>query len=215
MNCCSHCRDAGTFFNDRTAKKELKRYKRKGPQKSTRLLLDEIRKKDLKNKTLLDIGGGIGAISFELLESGIKSSTHVDASAAYLKVTKGEAANRGLKSRITHQFGDFTELSGELDAADIVTLDRVICCYPDMRNLVAHSTKKAGEYYGVVYPRERWFTRLALRLGNFYFKLRGSAFRTYLHHPPEVDAQIRENGFHKITKQQTILWESVLYERDS
>lgn len=213
MNCCSHCEDAGRFFNDRTAKKELRRYKKKGPNKSTRLLLDEIRKKDLQGKSLLDIGGGIGAISFELIDHGIDISNHIDASTAYLKTSETEAKNRGLSNLINYKFGDFTEISEEIAMSDIVTLDRVICCYPDMEKLVDRSTTKAKLFYGVVYPREGWSIRAAMKIGNLWFKIRGSDFRTYLHSPVEIDAKIRDNGFKKKKEMQTIIWKVVLYEK--
>lgn len=212
MNCCSHCKDAGKFFNKRTAKRELRSYKRKGPKKTTRLLLNEIRKKDLSGKSLLDIGGGIGSITFELIEQGIETSVHIDASSPYLELSLNEAERRGLKDRVRHIHGDFTEISNKTDMADIVTLDRVICCYPDMEKLVDKSTEKAAWYFGVVYPRERWLTRLGMKAGNFWFQIRGSDFRTYLHSPSDIDSRIQRNGFHKIFHKQTLIWEVALYE---
>lgn len=213
MNSCSHCRDAGRFFNEKTARKELRRYKKKGPDKSTRLLLDEIRKKDLHGKSLLDIGGGIGAITFELIDQGIDTSVHVDASSAYLNISRSESDKRGLKNRVSHIYGDITALTDEINKADIVTLDRVICCYPDMVKLIDRSAEKSNLFYGVVYPRERWPVRMVMRAGNFYFKLRGIDFRTYLHSPIEIDSRIRGNGFHRTGHMQTMIWEVALYER--
>lgn len=213
MNCCNHCRDAGKFFNDRTARKELRRYKKKGPNKSTRLLLDELRKHDLPGKSLLDIGGGIGAISFELFEEGIDRAIHIDASKAYLEVTKAEAKRRKLSDRINHLFGDFTERSNEIEPCDIVTLDRVICCYPDMEKLVRHSAEKAMQYYGAVFPRNKWFVGWGTRAVNLYFKLRGSDFRTYPHPPEKIDLSLQNNGFHKISQNNTFLWDVVIYKR--
>jgi len=99
MNCCSHCRDAGTFFDRKTARKELRRYIKKGPKKSTRLLLDQIRKSDVTGKTLLDIGGGVGSLTFELMKAGISQSVHVDASEAYLETAKIEAHKRYLEGQ--------------------------------------------------------------------------------------------------------------------
>lgn len=215
MNCCNHCKDAGSFFNNRTAKKELRRYKRRGPNKSTRLLLDEIRKHDLNKRTLLDIGGGIGAISFELFEQDIESSTHVDASTAYLEAAEKEAEERRLNNRIKLLFGDFTEISKNIEDADIVTLDRVICCYPDMNKLVDRSANKSKLYYGVVYPRRQWWIGTGVNLVNLYFKLRGSDFRTYHHSPSEIDSRIKDNGFSRIFHSTTIIWEVALYKKST
>jgi SAM-dependent methyltransferase len=214
MSCCSHCQDAGTFFNRRTAERELRRYLRKGPNKSTRHLLDEIRNDDLHGLSLLDIGGGIGAITFELMKEGIVRSLQVDASTAYLNIARSEAEKRGLTDRIRYMYGDFTSIADEIPASDIVTLDRVICCYPDMPKLVGSSAEKAIRYYGVVYPRKLWPVRFGIKIGNLYFKLRGSTFRTYLHDPEIIDRHICGHGFRRIRMMHTFLWESVLYVRD-
>ena len=46
-------------------------------------------------------------------------------------------------------------MSDEIEAADVVTLDRVICCYPDMEALVGRSAERALRLYGLVHPRDR------------------------------------------------------------
>lgn len=43
-----------------------------------------------------------------------------------------EAKRKGLDDRIRFYHGDFVDLASEIPPADIVTLDRVICCYPDI-----------------------------------------------------------------------------------
>jgi hypothetical protein len=215
MNCCSHCRDAGTFFDDKTARKELRRYNKKGPKKSTRLLLDQIRKRDVTGKTLLDIGGGIGSLTFELMRAGISRSVHVDASGAYLNAVKIEAQKRYLKDRIDFLYGDFTEMNDQIDNADIVTLDRVLCCYPDMEKLVDRSAEKSTRLYGVVFPRRFRYIGWGIGIGNLYFKLRGSDFRTFHHSPGAIDKRIRENGFRRIYHDHTIIWQIALYERQN
>ena len=47
---------------------ELRQYRRNGPpNKCSCLLIDGLKTLDLKDKTLLDVGGGVGMIPFELL----------------------------------------------------------------------------------------------------------------------------------------------------
>ena len=213
MNCCGHCKDAGRIFGDGTARRELRRYLKRGPNKSTRLLLDEIRRHDLSGWSLLDIGSGIGAIGFELLDDGVAHSISVDASPAYVSVSRAEAARRGVAGRAHHLTGDFTSIPDDIPNADVVTLDRVICCYPDMEKLVDHSSEKATRLYGVVYPRDRWSIRVVMQIGNLVNMLRRIDFRTYVHPPREIDERIRANGFSRVKLQRTIVWEIALYER--
>lgn len=142
MTCCPHCVDAEDFFGERMARHDLRRYRKKGPSDSTRRLLDAIGAPASPDATLLDIGGGVGAIDHELLAAGLHHAVHVEASASYLKAAVQEDERRGWRDRVTHHHGDFVDLAPTLPDADVVTLDRVICCYPDMHRLVELSAAK-------------------------------------------------------------------------
>lgn len=150
MTCCPHCVDAEDFFGERMARHDLRRYRKTGPSASTRRLLDAIGVPASADMTLLDIGGGVGAIDHELLGIGLSRAIHVEASASYLKAAEQEAERRGWRDRLTHHHGDFVDLASTLPDADVVTLDRVICCYPDMARLVELSAAKAKRVYGLV-----------------------------------------------------------------
>lgn len=213
MTCCGHCRDAGDFFSEKTARKDLKRYMRRGPDKSTRYLLDAIRDEVPGEFTLLDIGGGIGTIQLELFGESLRHSVNVDASAAYQKVSRREAVKRGYASRVEYHFGDVTDLAGQLPETDLVTLDRVICCYPDTDRLLEASLPKAGKLYGLVFPREKMLIRIGFRITNLWFKIRKSEFRIYLHSGKKVDAIIRSHGFRQTVYKQTLLWQVMLYKK--
>jgi hypothetical protein len=213
MNCCGHCQDAEDFFNEKTAKKDLRRYHRRGPDKSTLLLLNAIRKEDIEDSSLLDIGGGIGAIQLEFFKKGLNRSVNVDASKAYQNISRQEAARLGYSEKTEYIFGDFTELSSGVPSADIVTLDRVLCCYPDVDKLLDASLQKAGRIYGVVFPRENWFMRIGIRLGNLWFKIRKSEFRTYLHPHQKIEKKIHGYGFHPDSSKQTFMWKVMTFTK--
>lgn len=211
MTCCGHCEDAGDFFNDRTAKKDLKKYRRRGPEKPTQLLTRSVSEASIEGKTLLDIGGGIGAIQFELFGHGLQQSVMVDASGAYQKVSKKEASKRGLTDQTQYHFGDFTELADSIPEADIVTLDKVICCYPDLEKLLETSLKKSRQIYGLIFPRVNILTKTIFTLGNMWFRIRGSRFRTYLHPTDKVDEIVTSHGFESRSRRKTILWQVHTY----
>lgn len=212
MTCCNHCRDAGDVFTRKKAENELRTYRRKGPSsKSTGLLIEGLKRLDLQNKALLDVGGGIGTIQHELSVDGISDSMLVEASSAYLEVAESEAHRRGYEHRTSYRYGDFVELAPEIPQVDLVTLDRVICCYPHMKRLVQASTAKADRWYGAVYPKNRWYSRLGQRVANLYFRVRGMNFRLYVH--SGIDATIRQEGFTPFYQAETVLWKVALYER--
>jgi hypothetical protein len=56
----------------------------------------------------------------------------LEASSAYAAAVKDEAARRTRLKSVDVVHGDLLDVSDELPSADIVTLDRVVCCYRRM-----------------------------------------------------------------------------------
>ena len=211
-SCCSQ--GIEDVFGDRTAEHDLKRYRRRGPSKPTRRLLAALRERGVEGAGLLDIGGGVGAIQHELADAGAGSVTAVDVSSAYLQRAAEESERRGYRERATYRHGDFVALASELEPADIVTLDRVICCYPDMEALVGLSADRARRVYGLVHPRDTWWTRVAIRAFNLGMWVARKRFRTYVHPVRAVDAVATGRG---LTLRQRsgvgAVWQVAVYER--
>jgi magnesium-protoporphyrin O-methyltransferase len=210
---CNCCEITDSAFSEKEAKSQLRDYQRKGPPKQTRFLLDAIRSLHLKNADLLDIGGGIGAIHHELLEDVASTATHVDASSAYLKEAKNETARLGHTDRVKFIHADFTDVEANLPKADVVTLDRVVCCYPDYNRLLGAAAGHSRRALALTYPRETWYLRIAWHVMNFFQSLRKDPFRVFLHPISEMDALLRREGFQRVTLHRLFVWEMALYQR--
>jgi magnesium-protoporphyrin O-methyltransferase len=216
MTGCSCCQGVDDVFGERTARRDLERYHRRGPSKPTRRLLEALRREGVEQATVLDVGGGVGAIQYELLEAGATRAISVEASAAFLRVAREEAVRRGHGDRITHQAGDFVAIAGEIGPADVVTLDRVICCYPDMEALVGASAERARRVYGLVYPQDRWWVGAGIRCTNLLMRLTRRAFRAHLHRTSAVDAVARAHGLvPKVAQRAGPVWQVAVYVREA
>ena len=172
-----------------------------------------IQDQGVAGKSLLDIGGGVGVIQHELLKAGASDAVGVEASSAYTKAAEEEAERQGHKDRISSRFGDFVEVAEDIQPADIVTLDRVICCYHDLDGLVGLSTERATSLYGIVYPRDIWPVKAAFGLINLYLRLTRKTFRVFVHPTTVVDALVRRIGFQQRHYSKTRIWQVVLYGR--
>lgn len=210
---CNCCEITDHAFSEAEARAELRRYRRGGPARQTKLLLSAIRSLGVKNADLLDIGGGIGAIHHELLKDVAKQATHVDASSAYLKQAKVETTRRGHAERVHFIHADFTDVASELPQADIVTLDRVVCCYPDFRRLLTAAAGHSRKALALTYPRETWYLRLGLKIINFFQGLSKDPFRVFLHPIAEMDSLLQKEGFERVTLRRLFVWEVALYQR--
>jgi hypothetical protein len=211
--CCSHCDGIEREFDGGTATSDLRRYRLLGPLPSTRTLLTALKRQGIGGATVLDIGGGVGTIHHELLRNGAERAVHVDASSAYLQAAREETRRRGNEGRVEFRHGDFVELAPEVAEADVVTLDRVICCYPDMERLVTLSAGRARRLYGLVFPREALWVRPVFPLANSWFRLQRCPFRIFRHRRRDVDAVVERQGLRPVFEGSTILWQVIVYAR--
>lgn len=212
MDACG-CDGGFEIFDEKTAEEDLDRYRRHGPDETTAMLVGMIRDRGVGGSDLLDIGGGIGVVDHELLAAGAGRAVLVDASPAAVEAARGEARRRGTLERLEFVDGDFVSLASEVDVADVVTLDRVICCYPDVESLVRLSAMRARSLYGLVLPRDRRLLRWSLPLLNAWFRLRGFRYRTFLHANARVDELVAAAGLRPAREAQTFVWRVVLYDR--
>ncbi len=209
MNCCEPLNE---MFDVRMARHDLKKYRRKGAEPTAKALINLLRGR-AQNATLLDIGGGVGAIHHELLDAGLAKAVHADASSSYISVAREEAERRGHADRVEFVLGDFVAQATAIAAADVVTLDRVICCYPDMPALVKASAARTRKFYGASFPRDRWFLRLGFRLLNLFMALRRKSFRIYMHSPKDIHAALKREGLALTSTARTFVWQVVVYSR--
>ena len=211
MDCCST--QYSKKFDDKNARQEINDYRLGTIKKNSRPLINILSNLDLSGLTLLDIGGGIGVISFELLKLGISHSTHIELSDSYCKIFQEESLKRGVNKKITSLQGDYTNLHNEVGPADLVCLDKVICCYANFADLVVASSKNAKRFYAYVIPRDTWWVKLAEGFSTFFKILVNDSFRSFIHPQHEIERLVLSNGFTKRNELKNREWLTVVYER--
>lgn len=210
MSCCN---TIDTYFGAKHADRDLKRYLKNGPDRTTALLIEAVREAGLERATLLDIGAGIGVLQHELFPHDISSAVHVDASPAYIEVAKAECRRRDQEARATFVTGDITEVAGTLEIADIVLLDRVVCCYPNYDDLIRKSISRCRRVYAISYPRDRMLSRVAFWLDNLKRVFRRQVFRVFVHPVADVESLIAAAGFERVSVRQTLIWRVAAFRR--
>jgi hypothetical protein len=212
-SCCAFGNTADKHFNTAKVAKELSQYRRKGPGQTTRRLRDGIASVGLQSGTLLDVGGGLGILSLELLDAGFSQATVVDTSSAYLAAASEEATRRGRSTATQFVHGDFVVLASHLTPASVVALDRVVCCYPSYEPLLKQAVELAKIAFAMSYPRDRWFVRVGMLVENAMRRRKGNPFRTFVHPPSEMMRIIEAAGFTLAKREHTPAWSADVFVR--
>jgi hypothetical protein len=208
-SCCDPI-DYRRLFSRKSAARDLRRYRERGLTGTSLELIGLAG--DIQGVSVLDVGGGIGAIELELLEAGAARATNVELSGGYEEAAGELIAERGLESRVERRVGDF--VTAELEPHDIVVLHRVVCCYPDVGALVGAAAGRTQRTLLLTYPRERVLTRAGLRMINLWLRLTGCGFRTYVHPFAEIVAAAEAHGLRLERRERHgSLWESAAFAR--
>jgi 2-polyprenyl-3-methyl-5-hydroxy-6-metoxy-1,4-benzoquinol methylase len=191
----------------------MERYHRKGLDRVTRALLESVRAVMRDSRSLLDVGGGVGVLSFELLGAGLTEATLVDGSPAYVEAAGREAERLGHSTRMHLVTGDFTAVADRLEPADVVTMHRVVCCFPRYDALIGAATARCRQVFAFSYPADRWYIRAWVRLDNLRRRIFRNPFQTFVHPPPEMHAILERSGFARLSHKRTAVWCVDVYRR--
>jgi len=208
-----HCCGADLFFNTKKANREYRNYIKKGPSRVTKKIIRQLTEQDVEGKSLVDIGGGIGALQWWFLEQGGQHTTDIDASSGYLKQAQNHAMERGWQDKTSFVKGDFMEVYSQVEAANFMTLDKVVCCYPNFREILDATCSKAKECISLSYPMDGIVSRLIGFMGGLFFKLKQNPFKPYIHPVTEIRSIITERGFKAVRRELVFPWHVETYRR--
>ncbi len=212
MDCCN-VNGLNEVFNKSRAAKESKKYLRKGLDRRATMVVGCLTDQDVSGASILEIGCGVGSLHMELLKQGAGSAIGVDVSQSYVEEAASLSRTLGFQDATQYHLGNFVDLEENIPPADTVVLDRVICCYPDMKGLVSASTRHTQRLYALTYPRRTWWMRVGAWAINFGLTLTRREFRFFLHHPKEIGLAIEAAQFSLIQSTERGPWVMAAYRR--
>jgi magnesium-protoporphyrin O-methyltransferase len=214
---CPCCYDVE--FDGRVARRDLAAYRRNGPGRTTRILATALAGDatdgGAEGLTVLDVGGGIGGLHRLLLDAGASVAVDVDASAPYLATARSEAERTGLGARVAFVHGDFVAVEGRdgLAPTDLVGLDRVVCCYPDVDALVGAAARLTTRRLGIAVPPDGVLARIAVGSVNVWQRLIRSELRMHAHPHQAIATAAARFGLVLRRVEPAGIWRVLVFER--
>ncbi len=145
--------------------------------------------------------------------AGAERVTAVEAAPAYVAAAREEAGRRNVADRLDLVNGDFVSVAGDVMPADVVTMDRVVCCYPAYQPLLEAALRRSRRLLAFSYPRDRWYVRAAVGMQNLSRALFRNPFRGFVHSARAMEALLEQHGFVRLRRHETLKWSADLYVR--
>ncbi len=212
MTCCPP-KGFTKVFSKRAARRDAKRYEEKGLDDTAAGMVGFLREHGVEGASVLEIGGGVGAIQLELLRAGAARATNLELSPEYEETAQELARERGLANRVERRLGDVVEEPDLAEGADAVVMHRVVCCYPDYEALVGAAAERARRYLVMSFPRPRWLIRAGLGLMNVGARLLRWEYRTWVHAPEALVAAAERRGLRLVSESSGRIWQIAALER--
>jgi SAM-dependent methyltransferase len=212
VDCCSGlgCDD---FFDEKLARKDARRYRRKGLDGTAREIVELLKERGVEGASVLEVGGGTGTLQLELLRGGARHAVNLELSRGYDAVARELAQEAGLADRIERRVVDIAERPEEVALADVVVLHRVVCCYPWPERLVSSAASHAQRLLVLSFPRRNPFSRALVWSLNLFLRLRGRDFRSFVHPPETIRAAALAAGLRGVHEHRGRIWHVAAFER--
>jgi 2-polyprenyl-3-methyl-5-hydroxy-6-metoxy-1,4-benzoquinol methylase len=213
LSCCSPPRGYTKLFSKRAARRDAKRYRRSGLDETAEEMISFLRGRGIEGASVLEIGGGIGALQLELLRAGAAQTTNLELSPEYEDVARELAREQGVAERVERRLGDVVSQPDLAEEADTVVMHRVVCCYPDYDALVGAASERARRYLVMSFPRPRRLIRAGFGLVNFGARLMRWEYRTWVHPPEALVEAAERRGLRIASASRGRIWQVAALER--
>lgn len=211
-NCCAR-HGQEDLFGERFARRSAQRYRSKGPDAMSRSLARRAVERGVEGATVLEIGGGVGQVLFELVKAGAPGGEVVELVPAYEEHVRALAAEAGVRDRISFRVADLVVDPQARVPADVVVLNKVVCCTPDGPELAGIAASLARRTLVLSYPRDVVWARGFFGTVNLFMRLRRSRFRTFVHDPDALRAAVEAHGLALSTERDGPLFRIAAFER--
>jgi hypothetical protein len=212
VSCCPP-KGYAKLFGAWTARRDVKRYRSGGLDDTARLMVDFLVGRGVEDASVLEIGGGVGAIQVELLHAGAARATNLELSPEYEESAAGLLQEEGLEGRAERRLGDLVRNPELAGPADAVVMHRVVCCYPDYDALVGAAAERARRFLVFSIPRDRRLFRAGARISNALFRMLRWEYRTFIHPPAAVLAAAERRVLRLVEESRGRIWQVAALER--
>jgi magnesium-protoporphyrin O-methyltransferase len=209
MSGCCEPSGYDSTFGDRFSRHLAKHYRRRGLDPTAARMVQFLTDRGVEGASVLEVGGGVGAIQLELLRRGAARTTNLELSDSYEADAAALARDAGVADRMSRRHLDLARRPEEVEPHDIVVLHRVVCCYPDYESLLGAAADHASRLLVFSHPPRNLISRFALGSRNLVYRIQRTPFRTYAHDPEAMTAAAGRRSLDVAYRHRGMAWHVV------
>jgi magnesium-protoporphyrin O-methyltransferase len=194
-------------FDERFARAVARRYRRHGLSRAERRIVEFASAVGIDGSSVLEIGGGVGEIQLELLARGATRTANLELAATYETEAARLIEEAGVSGRVHRSVGiDIARQPHLVEAADIVVLHRVVCCYDDVDRLLTAAADHSRRAVVFSYPPSTWLSRTFVALSNLAIRLSGRDYQGFVHSSDAMFRLLRQHGLQLLERRRGVVW---------
>jgi hypothetical protein len=182
---CCDPDDYQSVFSGRFARRQSKRYQRRGLTPAAQGIVDFVASRGIERATDLEISQNYEAEAARLLDKA------------------------GMTGQVTRRFLDIAQAPVEVEPADVVVLHRVVCCYPDYAALLTAAAGHARKTLAYSHPAANAINRAQFGTENLYRWFTRNDFRAFIHPPQGMVRAAESEGMTVAFRRRTRDWDVV------
>jgi 2-polyprenyl-3-methyl-5-hydroxy-6-metoxy-1,4-benzoquinol methylase len=213
MSICAECCCGTNRFFSRMSSHFDRQYQKRGLEKIQRSLVNSLRPEIQAGSSVLDIGCGVGALHFALLTEGAERAIGVEISEGMIEHARRHAEELGFTDRTRYLQGDFVERQDEVNVSDVVLMDKVVCCYPDLERLLDSALGKTARLLALTHPRNNFLATVLFKAHIFLGTTLHLSFHPFWHDWRAMHRGILARGFELIHADSSVIWSALVYRR--
>ncbi len=223
MSSCCRAVPCEELFGPEWARRDMEAYLRDGLGTLERQMVEELAAElavespagspALSEARVLEIGGGVGAMQAELLKAGAASGEVIELVQAYAPFAARLARELGVDGSTRFRIHDLLAEPGAVEGADLVIMNRVVCCSADGLELTAAAAGLTRHALVLSFPRSNWFTRGVAAAQRALFRLLGRSYRAFVWPQAAIAAAATTSGLQVRSRGGGLVWRYLLLVR--
>lgn len=213
-SCCRAEPCEEMFGSESTAREDMEAYLRKGLGALETEMVDALPQEFLfDGSRVLEIGGGVGAIQAELLRRGASTGEVIELVESYAPYASRLAEQLRLTGRSSFRVHDVLADPEEVEPADVVVMNRVVCCSADGLSLARFAAGLTRGALLMSFPRSNAVTKAFAATQRFAYRLLGRKYRAFVWPEDELVAAGEREGLAPVAADGNWLWKYVVLVR--